>query len=135
MRINKKVFNYIDYELTNYKFYEKKINEIRNDIIESSSPPPDGQPKGNKTSNPTLEKVISLNTPMAIYRMEYNKECIERALNKLDNEHNNFFQKNYVETDGNNKIKVCNEMPIGERTYYRMKRRLIEFVAREMGMI
>ena len=136
MRINKKIYNYIDYELSNYKFYEKKINEIRNNIIQESPPPADGQPKGkNHISNPTLDKVIELSTPLAIQRMEYNKKCIERALNKLDEYHIKFFEKNYKETDGNNKIKVCNEIPISERTYYRLKGKIIEYVAREMGMI
>ena len=135
MRINKKIYNYIDYELSNYKLYEKKIKEIRKNIIDSSPPPADGQPKGNKTSDPTLDKVMKLTTPLAISRMEYNKECIDKALKRLDVDHNKFFEKNYKETDGNNKIKVCNEMPIGERTYYRMKRKIIEYVAREMGII
>ena len=38
MRINRKVYNYIDYELSNYKSYEKKIEAIKQEII-SSSPP------------------------------------------------------------------------------------------------
>ncbi len=135
MRINKKIYNYIDYELSNYKLYEKKIKEIREDIIDSSPPPADGQPKGNKLSDPTADKVMKLTTPLAISRMEYNKECIDKALKRLDEDHKKFFEKNYKETNGNNKIKVCNEMPIGERTYYRMKRKIIEYVAREMGMI
>lgn len=135
MRINKKIYNYIDYELTNYKFYEKNIEAIRKDILFSSPPPADGQPKGNKTSDPTADKVIQLNTPMAIYKMEQNKECIERALKKLDADHNKFFKMNYIDTDGNNKIKVCYDFPISERTYYRMKNKIINFVGKEMGLI
>jgi hypothetical protein len=41
MRINKKIYNYIDYELSNYKYYEQKIKELRTDIIDSSPNPPD----------------------------------------------------------------------------------------------
>ena len=133
MRINKRVYNYIDYELSNYKFYEKNIENIRKDILVASPPPPDGQPRGNKTSDPTADKVIQLNTPMAIYRMEYNKDCIERALKKLDIYHNQFFEKNYKDND--DKIKICNEWPMSERTYYRMKKRIIEYVGKEMGLI
>lgn len=135
MRINKKIYNYIDYELTNYKFYEKNIENIRNDILDSSPPPTDGQPKGNKMSNPTVDKVIKLNTPMAIHKMEQNKKCIERALEKLDIDHKDFFEANYIKTNGNEKFKVCNELPVSERTYYRMKNRIIEYVGREMGLI
>ena len=36
MRINRKVYNYIDYELSNYKSYEKKIEAIKQEIISSS---------------------------------------------------------------------------------------------------
>lgn len=133
MKMNKKVYNYIDFELSNYKSYEKKINEIRNDIIDSSPPPADGQPKGNKTSNPTLDKTIRLSTPLAISRMEYNKACIDRALKKLDKIHNDFFYRNYIKEES--VIKICNEMPVGERTYYRLKGKIIEYVAREMGLI
>ena len=135
MRINKKVYNYIDYELTNYKSYEKKIEAIRQDIISSSPPPADGQPKGNNKSDPTLDKVIRLSTPMAIYKMECNKECIENALKKLDADHKRFFEMNYKETDANNKIKVCYDFPVSERTYYRMKGKIIEYVGKEMGLI
>lgn len=133
MRINKKIYNYIDFELSNYKTYEKKINEIRNGIIDSSPPPADGQPKGNKKSDPTLDKVIELSTPLAISRMEYNKACIDKALRKLDKIHNEFFERNYQKEES--MVKICNEMPIGERTYYRLKGKIIEYVAREMGMI
>jgi len=135
MRINKKVYNYIDYELSNYKYYEKNIETIRNEIIESNTAIIDGQPKGNSTSNPTLNKVIRLNTPNAIYRMEYNKECIDRALKKLDHYHKEFFEKNYKENDGNNKIGVCYELTISERTYYRMKKKIIEYAGKELGLI
>lgn len=133
MRINKKIYNYIDFELSNYKTYESKIEEIRKNIIDSSPPPADGQPKGNKISNPTLNKVIELSTPIAISRMEFNKQCIDRALKKLDQVHNKFFERNYINEESI--VKICNEMPIGERTYYRLKGKIIEYVAREMGML
>lgn len=133
MRINKKIYNYIDFELSNYKTYESKIEEIRKNIIDSSPPPADGQPKGNKISNPTLNKVIELSTPIAISRMEFNKQCIDRALKKLDQVHNKFFERNYIKEESI--VKICNEMPIGERTYYRLKGKIIEYVAREMGML
>ena len=135
MRIDKKVYNYIDYELSNYKYYEQKIEELKKEIIDSSPNPPDGQPKGNMTTNPTLDKVIKLTTPMAIYRMEYNQECIKRALEKLDNYHNEFFEKNYIENNGNNKIGVCYELHISERTYYRMRNKIVEFAGKELGLI
>ena len=67
--------------------------------------------------------------------MEHNKECIERALKKLDPYYTKFFEKNYKENNGNNKIGVCYELAMSERTYYRMKGKIIEYVAREMGMI
>jgi len=67
--------------------------------------------------------------------MEYNKQCIERALEKLDTYHNEFFKKNYIQNNGNNKIGVCYELSISERTYYRMRNKIVEYVAREMGMI
>ena len=133
MKINKRIYNYIDFELSNYKAYERKIDEIRKEIIDSSPPPADGQPKGNKKSDPTLDKVIQLSTPLAISRMEYNKSCIDKALKKLDKIHNDFFIRNYIKEES--MIKICNEMPIGERTYYRLKGKIIEYVAREMGMI
>ena len=138
MGINKKIYDYIDYELTNYKLYEKKIEEIRKDIIDENDSSIDGQPKaprGSKIYNKTLRKVIQLNTPLAIARMEQNKECIDRALRKLDADHNKFFKKNYIETNGNDRIKVCDEIPVSERTYFRMRNKIVEFVGKEMGII
>ena len=135
MKINKKIYNYIDFELTNYKFYERNIEQIRNDILYASPPPNDGQPRGNSMSDPTLDTVIKLTTPMAIYRMEYNKECIDRALKKLDSYHKEFFEKNYKENNGNNMIKVCYELSISERTYYRMRNKIVEYVGKEMGLV
>lgn len=135
MRIDKEVYNYINYELSNYKLYEERIEDIKSGIIESSPNVMYGVPKGNSVGNPTLYKVIEMSTPLAIQRMEHNKACIERALKKLDMYHNEFFDKNYKENNGNNKIGVCYELNISERTYYRMRGKIIEYVAREMGMI
>lgn len=135
MRINKKVYDYIDYELINYKYYDEMINKIRKDIIESSPNPPDGLPKGNRITDPTFDKVVKLTTPMTMYRIEHNKHCIERALEKLDIYHKEFFDKNYKENNGNNKIKVCYELAISERTYYRMRNKIVEYVGKEMGLI
>ena len=135
MRIAKEIYDYINYELINYKHYDEMINKIRNDIIESSPNPPDGQPKGNKISDPTFDKVVKLTTPMTMYRIEYNKSCIERALKKLDVYQKEFFNKNYKENNGNNKIGVCYELSISERTYYRMRNKIVEYVGKEMGLI
>lgn len=135
MRINKRIYDYIDYELSNYKDYKQKIENIRKNIIDSSPNPPDGLPRGNTTSDPTADKVIGLNTPMAIARMEFNKQCIDKAKDRLDKYHNQFFTKNYIENNGQNKIGVCYELSISERTYYRMKKKVIEYVGKEMGLI
>ena len=135
MKINKRVFNYIDYELCNYESYKTKIDEIRKDILEESPHPPDGQPRGTTASDITLDKVIKMNTPAALVRMEYTVGCINKILKKLDSEYNKFFKENYEVEKPNNKMRVCSEVHISESTYYRMKRNIIKLVAREMGMI
>ena len=66
MRTKYKVPTWIKNNVTNelYHYWDnvKLLEELKEEIIESSSAPPDGLPRGNLRGNPTESKVMKLNS-------------------------------------------------------------------------
>lgn len=133
MKLEKEVYKYIDYELHHYEENKKKLEEIRNDIIESSPMPQDGQPSGKGfTGNPTEKKAIKLITSVAIMKLEDNVIAIDNVYHKLTEDYKRFFDLNYKNKVGI--VRTCIEASISEKTYYRWRDSIIEMVANEMGL-
>lgn len=134
MRIDKKVYKYIDYELMHYEDNKKKLEEIREEILESSPLPPDGQPKGQgSTSNPTEQKAVKLISSVALMKIEKTLDAINRVYNNLESDYKLFFDWHYIKGAGI--VKTCQETKISEATYYRWRDRIIYMVGEEMGLI
>lgn len=133
MKIDKKVYNYIEFELQHYEENKEKLKEMRADIIEASPEPSDGQPKGQgSTGKPTERKTVKLMTTIALIQLEKTITAIENVKDRLNDDYKKFFEFNYIKQAGI--VKTCNEIPIGERTYYNMRDKIVYAVGQEMGL-
>ncbi len=133
MKIDKKVYRYIEFELQHYEKNKKKLEEMRTDIIEESPEPSDGQPKGkNGNGKPTERKAFKLMSSTALLKLEDTITAIEKVKNQLNDDYTKFFELNYIKQAGI--VKTCNEIPIGERTYYNMRDKIVYAVGQEMGL-
>lgn len=133
MRIDKKVYKYIDYELQHYDENKKELERLREEILDKGTTPADGQPRGNTVGNPTEQKAMKLVSSTALLKIERNLKAIDRVYNQLNEEYKRFFDYNYIKQVGI--VKTCNEIPIGERTYYNMRDKIIYAVGQEMGLL
>jgi len=134
MRIDKKVYKYIDYELQHYEDNKKKLDEIREEILEASPLPPDGQPRGQGgTSNPTEQKAVKLISSVALMKIEKTINSIDKVYEHLEMDYKTFFDWNYKKNVGI--VRTCQEVNISEPTYYRWRDKIIYMVGEEMGLI
>lgn len=133
MRIDKRVYKYIDQELQHYEDNKKKLLQLREEIIEASAAPSDGQPRGNATGNPTEQKTMKLVSSVALLRIENTVNAIEKVYNQLNDDYKLFFDWNYK--NGAGIVKTCQEVNIAEKTYYRWRDNIVYSVGAELGLI
>lgn len=134
MKIDKKVYGYIDYELKHYDENTKKIDEIRANIIEASPEPSDGQPKGQGgTGNPTERKGIKLVSSTSLLKLESTNNAIKKVYMQLNQNYKKFFDWNYIKQVGI--VRTCQEVHISEATFYRWRDKIVYAVGEEMGII
>ena len=133
MRIDKKVYKYIDYELQHYEENKKELERLRNEILEASPTPADGQPRGNTTSNPTEQKAMKLVSSIALLKIESTIKAIDRVYNQLNEDYKVFFDWNYKKSAGI--VRTCQESNISENTYHRWRDNIVYSVGREMGLL
>lgn len=133
MRIDKKVYKYIDYELQHYEENKKELERMRTEILDASPAPADGQPRGNTTGNPTEQKAMKLISSTALLKIESTIKAIEKIYDQLTEDYKLFFDWNYKKSAG--VVKTCIEVNISERTYYNMRDKIVYNVGMEMGLI
>ncbi len=134
MTVPRAVFRYIEHELYNYKETKKEIQELREDIQEGMSVPlKEAVPGRGYISDPTSRKAMKLLTSKALKKMVGNVTAIDRALNRLNDDHRQLFVLKYQHAL--HWKKVCSEMPVSDRTYFRLRRELVLMVAAEMGLL
>jgi RinA family phage transcriptional activator len=124
--------NYIMHELYDYTNNKRKLMELQEEVLSSSSSS-DGQPRGNQTGDPTGQKAIKLMTSRSIMIVTEKINNIERALDRLSDE-----EKDVVDIIFN---KRCSQVVaetkynISYDTYYNTKRKMIYLTAIEYGEI
>lgn len=134
MRIDKKVYNYIEFELQHYEENKKELERLREEILDASPSPADGQPKGQGgTGKPTEIKAVKLMSSTALLKLENTITAIEKVKIQLNKDYTKFFELNYIKQAGI--VKTCNEIPIGERTYYNMRDKIVYAVGQELGLL
>lgn len=131
MKLPRAVFRYVEHELYNYDYHLEKIEQIRENIIEAS-PLRETVPNTGYISDPTGRKGTELVTNTALMRMTDTVKRIDRALQRLNDDHRTIFELKYRQ--GLKWQQVCEEMPVSERTYFRLRRELVYMVAVELGL-
>ena len=136
-RINYKVPRWVKKKMENelYQYWDnkKELEEMQRDIIDSSPEPPDGQPKGNSTSNPTEQKAIKLRTTRSILAIERKLKYIENAVARLNEEEKRIFEIIFKERH-NQKMAEAYKY-ISKDTYYNTYNKIIYYTAVEYGEI
>lgn len=136
-RTNYKVPRWVKKKMENelYQYWDnkKELEEMQKDIIESSPEPPDGQPKGNSTSNPTEQKAIKLRTTRSILAIERKLKYIENAVARLNEEEKRIFEIIFKERH-NQKMAETYKY-ISKDTYYNTYNKIIYYTAIEYGEI
>ena len=133
MRLDKKVYKYIDYELQHYEENKKELERLREEILDASPAPADGQPRGNSTGNPTERKAMKLVSSTALLKIESTIKAIEKIYEQLNDDYKLFFDWNYKRNAGI--VKTCQEVNIAEPTYYRWRDSIVYSVGMELGLI
>lgn len=132
MHIDKSVFRYIEHELYCYDATKHSIEELRDEIISGKS----GAmlvPGTGYVSDPTAQKAVKLVSSPALAHMERTVRAIERAIDRLSEEHAQLFELKYRQNK--HWKRVCIEMPTSERTYFRLRKELVLAVACELGLV
>lgn len=132
MKLPKAVFRYVEHELYNYDYHLERIQQLRQDIIEAQ-PLRETVPNIGYISDPTGRKGTELVTNTALARMADTIKRINRALQRLGDDHRTIFELKYRQ--GLKWQQVCEEMPVAERTYFRLRRELVYMVAVELGLV
>ncbi len=131
LKLSRAVFRYIEHELYNYDTTLTEIENIRVDIIEAP-PLRETIPSSGYISDPTARKGTQLVTNTALVRMTRTVAAIDKALQRLNDDHRAIFELKYRQ--GLKWQQVCQELPVAERTYFRLRRELVLMVACELGL-
>ena len=124
----------IEHEFYNFEFYKFELERIREDIAEESPPPPDGAPKGNKTGNPTEQKVIAMVEGVSVLALSKTILAIELSLQSLSDEHKRVFQEVYVK-GRKDYYALSDDLHISYETLNRRKKELITAFGLRFGII
>jgi len=131
VKLSRAVFRYIEHELYNYDQTLAEIEFIRDDIIEAP-PLKEAVPSTGFISDPTGRKAAQLVTNTALARMARTVKAIDKALARLTDNHRALFDLKYRQYLSWQ--QVCQELPVSERTYFRIRRELVQMVATELGL-
>jgi len=132
VRIEHRVFKYVEHELYNYDNTKKMLQQYREAILESSP----GQQEikvQTGTGDPTAKKALQLVSSAFIARAEQTIQAIERSLAMLTEDHRKLFKLKYQDCLPWQEVII--ELGVSERTYFRMRRELVITVAQQLGLI
>ena len=127
---------YVKNELYQYWDNCKELKELDKEIIEESAAPPDGQPKGNTTGNPTERKAVKIIEQTSTRRMiamEKKVRAIERVFKRLISEEMEVVKLIFKE--GKSQTFAYMNNHISKDTYYNVMNKAIYLTAKEFGEI
>lgn len=132
-KLNKNIYNYIEYELFNYNSSKENLEILKLDSIYASADIDinSGIRSKYKKSNRVESSVISILSNKQISRLSSTIGAINNALKMLDKVHYDFFRSYYIMRYG--KLKICDQLGLSERSFYNYKNRIVWAVATEMG--
>ena len=131
-KLDKHIKKFIMSELYNYEENKKKIENIREDIIDESGFS-DGQPRGNKTSDTVANKAEKLLTTRAILIATEKVNNIDRALKKFNKQEQKDIENIFFK--GHSQIYAEMNDGISKDMYYNLRDKMIYLTAIEYGQI
>jgi RinA family phage transcriptional activator len=134
LNLDGKVFRYVEHEMFNYALTKGAITDLRDEIINSTPTRDDLMTTVDtgRISNPTAARGSLLATNVALLRMDRTVRAIDRALELLGEEHNLVFKMKYEKNM--NWRHILSETYMGQETYFRKRRELVQMVAVQMGL-
>ena len=133
-KLNRKVKSYILYEIEMYHENKKQLAEYKQDIIEASPLPADGQPRGSGLSNPVESKAIRIESSAYIRRTEQTVRAIERAFERVDHNHYRVIDMMYWRRT-HTASGVGMVLKASKSTVYNWIDDVVMLVAKELGYI
>jgi len=133
--LSKAKIKYIESELYDYEDTLMLVRNTRDSIIDDQSIDYSKEKiSTSNTYNAVEEKAIELVTNKQLKRAIETIAAIDKAVKVFSEDELEFYKLRYINQIHWKKIISCH-MPMSERSYYRIKNKIIETVAIEMGLI
>lgn len=132
--LDRATYNFVQRELYRYEAYKKELILCREEILEGSPSPPDGQPKGNQTGNPTEQKALKLVSGVRIINLERTIAAISNTLSMIDDKGREVFREIYVNGRHDNE-KICMDLCISLTGFKDRKHQIIYLTAENLGLL
>lgn len=134
-KLDKSIYNYIEYELFNYNSSKIELKNEEADAIYgiNESDVNAGIRAKYKISNRVENSAIKILSTKKITKLTKTINDIDSALKNLEKIYNDFFSSYYLKRYG--KLKVCEMLGLSERSFYNYKNKIVWAVAREMGLM
>lgn len=130
--MKKSVFRYIEAELFDYHDTLEEITQLREDIMEGRAERAIG--KSTRKSDPTATRATRLLMDRRLQRLEEVTTAIGRVYDNVPREKQKLIKLKYWDRRYTN-TGVAEDLHIGEMTFYRWRRQIIQAIARELGLI
>ena len=131
MRIEKSIFQYIEFELYNYQETIKKLELYKEQILHSTSRPETAVQAG--LSDTTASKAIKLSSSARIIKCEEIKIAVETTLNQLGEKHRKLFNLKYTENREERDIILL--LNISRSTYFEYRKSIVALIGQKLGLI
>lgn len=136
MKVEKQIYNYVNFELQSYAEYKRLLSEMRDDIL-FGSPRRDfvGISGKGTLQDSTGEKAIKLAEPsVALWSMERLVRVVDHTLRELGGDYPEVFEEIYIRGN-HNLISVGDKLGMSEETVRRRKQAIIYSVGYRLGAI
>lgn len=131
MRIEKSIFQHIEFELYNYQETIKKLEQYKEQILQSTSRPETAVQSG--LSDTTASKAVKLSSSPFVLKCEELKSAVESSLNQLGEKHRKLFNYKYVE---NRKLgDIILLINVSRSTYFEYRKSIVMLVGQKLGWI
>ena len=131
MRIPPAVFRYIEHELYNFDQTRRELEQDKLDIIHQAPQLAVGGRSG--PSDPTASRAVKLVATPSLRQMERVISAVDKALVMLNEDYRMLYELKYRQ--GLSWQEVCDAMPCSERTYFRLRSKLVLTVGANLGVI
>ena len=131
MRIDKRIFRYIEHELNNYNETKKEQQRYREEILKSAHFAE--VPAYTGPGDPTGNKAVKLASSAFIMRAEKTIKAIDKALAILGEQHWRIFKLKYCDCMPWQEVVI--NMNISDRQYFKLRRELVIAVGQNLGLL